>query len=301
LYLIPWSNLYFPSNHSGEFTVPNYNLFTVTGYAIIYTEITGSLTNDSVPENKMILQHLVPDIGTIKTRWIYPPVVKRSVCFDSSEAHILTCINAAVNKLLESDQPDIQDVFTKSWNFIEKVLLEPKCDDKSILNYYKDLLHRVLWLSEKTITEIPIDEIFGGYQPKLTPDELYDYMPAIYDEVQRLPEPLLQNLPELLKEYKRFIKHTVKNRGKWVEGNVVLGANPKEYNPSTYELLLCDVGNRLQIIKETNQPMEIRKAVNHKIHHSGRIKFTRFSIIHYDVMGSGRFFYIGSIENVKFK
>lgn len=108
--------------------------------------------NDSVPENKMILQHLVPDIGTIKTRWIYPPVVKRSVCFDSSEAHILTCINAAVNKLLESDQPDIQDVFTKSWNFIEKVLLEPKCDDKSILNYYKDLLHRVLWLSEKTIT-----------------------------------------------------------------------------------------------------------------------------------------------------
>ncbi len=45
---------------------------------------------------------------------------------------------------------------------------------------------------------------------------------------------------------------------------------------------------------------EIRETVRQKMHWSGRIKFSKFSVIHFDVMGSGRFFYISSIEEVKF-
>ncbi len=193
---------------------------------------------DSLPENKMILRYLVPDYGAVKTQWIIPSVRKRNNCFESADTYVLNTVNEVIDKLLNSDSSDVKEVCNKTWSSIKNLLNEQKCDNEAVRKYYKDFLQKVLNCDDQILEEISYNSIFGDYQPKLTPDELYDYMPAIYGEVQKLPEAELQNLPELLTDFQKYKKLAAKHPGKWVEGNVILGANPKEYKPSFEELML---------------------------------------------------------------
>jgi hypothetical protein len=202
--------------------------------------------------------------------------------------------------LLNSDSHDKNDLYDKAWASIEKYLIEQKCNGLDVIKYYKDFLQTALACDIQIIEQIPSENIFGDYQPKLTPDELYDYMPAIYDEVQRLPGADLKYIPELLENFKKYQKLAIRHPGKWVDGNVILGANPREYEPSFEELILSEIGSRIQIIRENNQQQEIHEIAKQKMRWPQKIKFRKFSVIHIDVMGSGRFFYISNIEEVKF-
>lgn len=81
---------------------------------------------------------------------------------------------------------------------------------------------------------------------------------------------------------------------------MILGANPEEYQPSESEILLCEVGNRIKEIKDSNPTGSIRKTVSGHSQLPTKIKFRKFDVIHMDVMGSGRFFYISNMEELKF-
>lgn len=282
-------------------SVKEYKHYIIQKVALPGSKPILKFENDYLPENKMILRYLVPDYGAIKTQWMVPSVRKRNNCFEFADTYVLKTVNEVIEKLLNSDLSGVKEVCNKTWDSIKNFLIEQKCDNEAVIKYYNNFLQKVLNCDDKIVEEISYESIFGDYHPKLTPDELYDYMPAIYSEVQKLPGAELNNLPELITSFKKYRKLASKNTGKWVDGNMILGANPKEYKPTYEELMLCEIGNRIQIIKENYLQTEIREIVIQKMHWSGKIKFSKFSVIHMDVMGSGRFFYISSIGKVKFR
>ena len=255
---------------------------------------------DSMSENKMILRYLIPDIGPVKYYWSLPATGRRDECLNSSDPWILESVNRTIRNLLESDSFDLKNEYDKTMLVIEKHLGERNCNTNEVLSYYKNALQRIFNCREQTIIELPVDNIFGDYQPKLTPDELYDYMPSICEEVQKLPSAELRFLPDLLAGYRKYKKMAARNKGKWVEGNVILGANEKEYEPSYEELMLCEIGSRINLIRETYSVAEVQELASGIKLKPGKIRFKKFGVVHYDVMGSGRFFYISSVDEIRF-
>lgn len=257
---------------------------------------------DSLPENKMILRHLVPDFGQVKSQWIFPVRITSNKCSDSTDSLIRAAFSNLIESLLKSESADLNNACSKSDLIIDNILAEQNCHDEAITNYYKNLIRKLLLCSDhQIITELPYDNIFGDYRPKDTPDVLSDYMPGVYEKIHELPQAELQNLPALLLSYKKLRREASRHRGKWVEGNVILGANPEEYQPSESEIMLYEVGNRIKEIKENNSVQDIKEQIGS---HSGlpkKIRFRKFDVIHIDVMGSGRFFYISNIEELKFR
>jgi len=79
---------------------------------------------------------------------------------------------------------------------------------------------------------------------------------------------------------------------------MILGANPREYSPSPPELMMGETGERIRIIYADNEPEEILKALNRNNVKLRQILFNKYSFIHYDVMGSGRFFYVEDIQEI---
>ena len=255
---------------------------------------------DSLPGNKMIFRHLVPDFGQVKSQWIYPVKIAANICPDSTDDLVRKTISDLIDGLLKNESADINEACSKSFEIIGNILSEQNCNDEGIRDYYKNLVRKLLPGRETIITELPYDKIYGDYQPKLTPDVLSDYMPGVYKKVEALPSAELQNLPDLLSEYKKYKREASRHHGKWVEGNVILGANPREYQPSESEIMLCETGNRIKEIRDSNPAEIIRETVRGHSHLPKKIKFSRYEVIHMDVMGSGRFFYISNIEELKF-
>ncbi len=144
----------------------------------------------------------------------------------------------------------------------------------------------------------PMDEPFPDYSPKVTPDDVPDYMPTLADGIANLPEPVLENLPRLINLFWDYQAEAVMNPGEWVDGNMILGAKPREYHPSPSELMMGETGERIRIILEENEPGDIRKVLDKQLVETRQIRYRKFSFIHYDVMGSGRFFYVENIEEL---
>jgi hypothetical protein len=86
-----------------------------------------------------------------------------------------------------------------------------------------------------------------------------------------------------------------------VEGNMILGVRPKEYEPSLEELVLGETGERISKVINNNEKEEIISYLKNNKCHMRKIKFRKFTFTHADVMGSGRFFYVDTIEEVKLK
>lgn len=278
-----------------------YNNYIEQDVAMTGSNLNMQSVYESKSDNKMILRHLIPDIGTVKSQWISPLILQRDSCLQKSDEQVLKIFSEAISDLLTNDSFDRRDIFNGAWNQAKDILNEKGCASDNVVNYYWDFFHKAIPYVDEHNTKINVDYVFGDYMFKLIPDELSDFMPAIYEDVQKLPSADLLNLPELLGLYKKYHKLARKNSGKWVDGNMVLGANPKEYEPSFDELLLCEVGTRIQSIKENNSLTDIKTVSKDEIGWSKTIKFKKYSVVHYDVMGSGRFFYIGIIEDVKFK
>jgi hypothetical protein len=103
-------------------------------------------------------------------------------------------------------------------------------------------------------------------------------------------------LIELLEEYKR---DALVNAGLYVEGNIILGANPEQYEPPKPELLASETGIRIQKIVASYTPAQIEAVLDSAGIKVTEVTFRRISFYHVDVMGSGRFFYASDPEEVK--
>ena len=104
-----------------------------------------------------------------------------------------------------------------------------------------------------------------------------------------------KNIRKLLIEYKKYKKISIKKRGEWIRGNMILGSPEKYYQPSEEEKRLSLVGMEIKkLIKGLSKRVQIRKAVNALIQLKNpplEINFKYYSFYHVDVVGSGRFIY----------
>ncbi|TSA25492.1 MAG: WG repeat-containing protein [Bacteroidetes bacterium] len=145
------------------------------------------------------------------------------------------------------------------------------------------------------------DEIFPDYEPKRTPDTMLDYMPSLLADLASIPEASLSNFSDLIKLYNEDKELAEKHPGEWVDGNLLLGAREKEYRPSSAELMRMEIGERIGTVVSETDPEVLEAMLRRLDRYPEKIEYTRFFFIHYDVMGSGRFFYIDGMEKVSFK
>ncbi|NQU88778.1 MAG: hypothetical protein HQ541_23795 [Mariniphaga sp.] len=235
--------------------------------------------------NKMIQLNIIPDYGKINSSWIKGghreiPKVITNIFFSSLE-----------KALKESNAENRQLIYKRALEDLRK---------ESAGIYYESLLSKMLFI-DNSVDEPAIENIFGDYQPKLSPDNAVDFMPDILPDVESLPSPNLENLKVLAD---LFFKHQVlvqQNPGEWVEGNLILGAQPKEYIPTKEELILDEIGERINFIIKQFALKKIKKTLLKKGFWKKEFCYTHFTFIHYDVMGSGRFFYIDTMEKRCFK
>ncbi|MFP3944757.1 MAG: hypothetical protein ACLFWF_12730 [Alphaproteobacteria bacterium] len=146
-----------------------------------------------------------------------------------------------------------------------------------------------------------IKDRFPDYKPKETPDTLTDYRPSLADEVAALPAAEPDNISKLIDALVKWSRQADKNPGVWEDGNIALGANPKQYVPSDPELMVSEICERIRhIVLHTDAKVlgDALKAQNIK---ARKIVYKRFTFRHVDVMGSGRFFYASAPQQAIIK
>jgi hypothetical protein len=160
-------------------------------------------------------------------------------------------------------------------------------------------LKRWLLISDRVDEMKPdFENTFPDYQPKRSPDSILDFMPELAIEIAKLPTAQLDNLLELIQLLKIHQLRAQKKPGYWMEGNVILGANPQEYQPSPDELMVAEIGDRLQAMLNSEPKAEIKKVLLGEKIKVKLLEYTRFTFNHVDVMGSGRFFYVDSFDKI---
>ena len=146
--------------------------------------------------------------------------------------------------------------------------------------------------AEEAPSGVQLPESFPDYHPKTTPDTLSDFEPALGSLVEVLPAPSAANLPVLVTLLKQLQLAAAQNPGRWEEGNPLLGARPHEYRPSTEELLVCEVGQRISAAVASGPTESISASLLEAGLTETEVEFRQFVVTHVDVMGSGRVFYI---------
>ncbi|MBD3190834.1 MAG: hypothetical protein GF308_09335 [Candidatus Heimdallarchaeota archaeon] len=138
------------------------------------------------------------------------------------------------------------------------------------------------------------EEMFPDYEPKKTPDTIYDYPKTpkeVVDVLSEIGKPSLEKLVEILVLFKKYKKEAKKKPGHYIQGNIALGAAEKEFIPSKGELLASELGKMIRSILQHHSKKEIDQWKKKEKISSQKITFTEITFIHFDVMGSGRFFY----------
>lgn len=143
-----------------------------------------------------------------------------------------------------------------------------------------------------------VETRFPDYQPKLTDDTVYDYRPELMSRLDALPETTRENFQDAYVTLGELNRDTVRHPGRWEDGNVALGANPKEYVPSDEELLAAELGDRLAALVKTMTPDEVIDAWDGAAVVPPPVNYKHFDYRHVDVMGSGRFFYASPPKTV---
>lgn len=136
-----------------------------------------------------------------------------------------------------------------------------------------------------------IKDRFPDYRPKETPDTLLDYRPSLSGEVAALPAARVENLKDLISALKSWSGKAAQNPGRYEEGNVALGANPKEYVPSDAELMVFEICERIRQIVLNTDSVTLSNTIKEQKVKVRQIIYKHFTFRHVDVMGSGRFFY----------
>ena len=269
-------------------------------YISLYTAIPGSRMAEiseweKVSQDRMLYLQQIPDIGQKKINWFKPSDSFYDTYYASVENELLSLFNSALENAIKNPVERF-NIYVSTKNKMRELFNAANSYVNFLYDKYEKLLANWLQLGDEEVAYPTIENIFGDYQPKLTPDTVIDYMPSIHDEFVNLPSPELTNLDELLEIFSRYKKESLENPGKWEEGNMILGANPKEYRPSRSELLLAEVGKMINYILDNNSPENIKNQLDTINAYVLSLDYKVFSFIHYDVMGSERFFYIGDIE-----
>ncbi len=157
---------------------------------------------------------------------------------------------------------------------------------------------RILWFKPVWVNKIN-KEVFGGYIPKITPDTAEDFMPALSETLQTIPEAEPGSLNHLISLFIKYKNNAAENPGCWEAGNMLLGARKKEYIPSEDEILLSETGNRLKHLIGSDSKDWIKMELKEKYSELPQLEYVRFTFTHVDVMGSGRFYYIDTMVKVR--
>lgn len=276
-------------------------------YAEIRAALPGSKNPDlgklqSLFPGKMICLTLVKDTGPTVTHWIGSSEGGLGKEIQPIEKEIAAIYLEAMYQYKKDKSKENKKLaFEQAYNMLMELFDLHGYSNASIPEYYTNLLERLL--SYKAVEDIPFDPEtpFPDYTPKMTPDELLDFMPEISDIYNNLPGPQLENLPELIGLYKQYKKSTKQNPGTWVQGNPVLGSKSEEYQATKDELLLSEIGERIRLIATNEGSKNVKAVLKGNKNKKKKIKYNRLSYTHMDVMGSGRYFYVEEIEAVNLK
>lgn len=252
--------------------------------------------------NKMIRLTRIPEIGEVKTSWLASGQAEMDPFLLDNQNEILSVYQNVVQKC----QEDISEESRKKINEqtrvqFKKMLASKKNKQLSVDDFLITLLNKFTLIDYPTYKTLNSNNLYPGYQPKTSPDDVLDYRPSILEEMTELPESNLKNLPILIEFYKEFKAKAKEEPGEWIEGNIFLGAAEKEYHASNTELLLSETGKKIKQVIDHNNVDDIIKILKKNKIKLKKICYTEFSYIHYDVMGSGRFFYIDSMDKVEFE
>ncbi|RKX17668.1 MAG: hypothetical protein DRP35_10530 [Candidatus Zixiibacteriota bacterium] len=238
--------------------------------------------------HKMILLSVIPDMGKVIQTWLSGGDADLPPAFFKIQDQVIDLFSAQLTDNVTAGK--FEDFRTQLRTLMEK----QDSFDQTTYDFLTKFFKRI------TLYESP-QSTFSDYQPKTTPDRVTDFMPQIVDKIDELPAAKQENLKKLMKLFKQYQKSTKKNKGEWVEGNPLLGGNEKEYHPTEDELIFGEIGSRiLETLNklQKNNWQQIRKQQSLK---NKKLQFTQFSFIHYDVMGSGRFFYVDKMIPVVVK
>lgn len=272
-------------------------------YVDLQVAIPGSLMPDheawqDVAKNKMLRLSLVPDMGPIKTTWIKQNESFPDTYYASIENELQALYAGAIQMAIQ-----FPDERNKIFNDTKTSMRSLFNTANSYVNYlydkYENRLNHWLVIDEQKIVYPSTENIFPDYQPKTTPDTMLDYMPSLVDEIAALPDASVNNLSELVNFFNKYQKDAEANPGQRVEGNMVLGAREQEYRPSSAELMLCVVGKKIQSIIDSSSQEKIDQLMQAKKIAVSNPYYQKFTFIHMDVMGSGRFFYVDTIAKCK--
>lgn len=272
-------------------------------YISLKTAIPGSRVVElseweKVSKDRMIYLQQIPDTGQTKMNWFKPSDPFYDPYYLAPQDDLISLFNNAL-KQAQIANSNRFEIYNSTREKIRELFNAANSYVNFLYDKYEKLLADWLQIGDTKIAFPDTEGMFGDYQPKLTPDTVIDYMPSIHDEYVNLPSPELNSLCELLNIFKKYKVESQKNPGHWVEGNVILGANPQEYHASKPELLLAETGKLIQYVIDNNSGDEIKKTIENYDFSNFEPEYKEFSFIHYDVMGSGRFFYIHGIEDKK--
>lgn len=129
------------------------------------------------------------------------------------------------------------------------------------------------------------------FNPKMSPDTVADYRPAVASRVSRIPQADMETLPALVQLMRRLNRTAAKSPGRWVSGFAYLGANPREYRPSDAELVAGEVGDRIHGFVSKASLGQVVATLKRARVDLAPISYSSFQFRHADVMGTGRYFY----------
>ena len=136
---------------------------------------------------------------------------------------------------------------------------------------------------------------FPDYQPKRSPDTVYDYLrkpdSEVFKILSEINPPTLKNLKYILSYFNKFKIEAEQNPGGTQQGNVALGADLDQYYPSEEEILVSELGKSIKIIIESSSKQQCEDLKEKEGISSQTLIFNEIIYRHVDVMGSGRFFY----------
>ena len=260
------------------------------------------MPSDSVWENtfngKMIYLQTVPDFGPIKKRWIMCKAEPTDTYYTSVEDDILKCFDEGLNKAF-NDLEDREKIFNDTRIKIRELFSAANSYVNFLYDKYEERLKRWLFVDQQITLPSITEDMFGDYEPKTSPDTILDYMPELHEEIIKLPDAVIDNFVKLASLLKLFKEKAAVNPGHWEDGNMILGAQPKTYLPTKDELLAAEVGNRLAIIIDDQSKGIIQDPFIPAGIGVEELTYKKYSFIHFDVMGSGRFYYVNEIEEIE--
>ncbi len=253
------------------------------------------------PDN-MIHSSIIPDMGDIRIQWLKSGQAGINPFILQHQDYLIALFEESINKCtsnlrIENRKVVFESTLPKAGKFLE----DNKQKNAEFLAFTRKMLGKFLWLNHTALKTFIPKGPFPDYQPKTTPDETLDFRPSLAKDLDKLPDTNLENLGSLIGLFENYKKLSQDNPGEWIDGNMLLGAMEKEYQPGDEELILAEIGNRIRSIIDTYDQGDIKNEIEKQNITYKSFEYKYFGFIHYDVMGSGRFFYINEINDIEFK